>query len=119
MALPKKKTTTRESRARIIGRLQETIPRLKKAINNHTEALRSNEALTRSALVNPMLQALGWNVEDPAEVVPEYLVSGKGVGKQVPDYVLFTKHQNASHPKPSVVIEVRSLRASNMRQADK
>ena len=118
MALPKEKTMIKDSHAHIIEQLQKVIPRLKHAIDNHTKALQSNEALTRSALVNPMLQALGWNVEDPAEVVPEYQVPGKRAGKQVADYVLFTKHRKAGSPEPRMVIEAKSLRASNMKQAD-
>ena len=117
MALPKEKTMIKDSRAHITEQLQKVIPRLKHAIDNHTKDLKSNEALTRSALVNPMLQALGWNVEDPAEVVPECSVSRKGTGNQVADYVLFTKHRKGAR-EPRVVIEVKSLRASNMNQAD-
>ena len=39
-------------------------------------SLRANETRTRMALIDPLLQALGWDVSDPEVVTPEYDVSG-------------------------------------------
>ena len=38
--------------------------------------LQRSEALTRYALIDPLLRELGWDTSDPAQVVPEYSVSG-------------------------------------------
>ena len=38
----------------------------------HGDSLRTNEALTRYALIDPLLATLGWNLSDPDEVIPEY-----------------------------------------------
>lgn len=60
------------------------INNLKIKINKYYDKLSRNEALTRYALIDPLLRALGWNLEDPEEVIPEFTIE---VG--VPDYALF------------------------------
>lgn len=55
-------------------------------MQSHGEALRKNEMLTRYALVDPVLRALGWDTEDPDQVVPEFQTE---VGR--PDYILVCK----------------------------
>ena len=47
---------------------------LKERIATHGATLRQNETRTRAALVDPLLQVLGWNTADPALVTPEYRV---------------------------------------------
>ncbi len=49
---------------------------LKERIQSHGTALRENETRTRMALIDTLLQALGWNVSDPGVVTPEYRVAG-------------------------------------------
>ncbi|MCL6536301.1 MAG: hypothetical protein K6U77_09545 [Armatimonadetes bacterium] len=44
--------------------------------------------LTRYALIDPVLRALGWDTEDPAIVVPEYITQTGRI-----DYVLFWNNQ--------------------------
>ena len=75
---------------------------LSKRIEEHGEALRKNEALTRTALIDPLLRELGWNMEDPAQVVPEYPTENN----ENPDYVLLT------NKKRLMVIEAKSLDSS-------
>ena len=53
------------------------IEKLRERIDTHGDALRQSEALTRYALIDPLLRELGWDTEDPDVVVPEYS-SGSG-----------------------------------------
>lgn len=46
--------------------------------------LRRNEALTRAALIDPVLVQLGWDVHDPGQMIPEY-----HAGRGRVDYALF------------------------------
>ena len=52
--------------------LLELVETLRKRIDEHGAALRQSEALTRYALIDPLLRELGWDTEDPALVVPEF-----------------------------------------------
>ena len=45
-------------------------------IQSHGADLRGSEALTRYALIDPLLRELGWNTSDPTQVVPEFPVPG-------------------------------------------
>ncbi len=78
--------------------LLELVKTLSKRIEEHGEDLRKNEALTRTALIDPLLRELGWNIEDPAQVIPEYVLR---TGK--PDYVLLRDG------KPMIVVEAKNL----------
>ena len=57
--------------------LVHVIETLQQRIKDHGDSLRQNETRTRMALIDPLLQALGWDVADPSAVLPEYDVSGK------------------------------------------
>jgi hypothetical protein len=61
----------------------EAIKRVCERIKRYENQLRQNEMLTRYALVDPILRALGWDTEDPEQVVPEFQTE---VGR--PDYIL-------------------------------
>ena len=90
--------------------LSETITRLRKIIKTHRNALMKHETVTRYALVDPMLQALGWDVTDPAVVIPEYQVSGYGKTKAYADYALFDTKPRKNPPEdPSVIVEAKKL----------
>lgn len=52
------------------------IETLQARIAGHGADLRRSEALTRYALIDPLLRELGWDTSDPTQVVPEYPVSG-------------------------------------------
>ena len=75
------------------------IEALKERIAHHGTALRENEIRTRMALVDPLLQALGWDTADPSLVMPEYALSGSRA-----DYALLKLDG-----KPSVLVEAKKL----------
>ena len=69
--------------------LVSVIETLQHRIATHRQSLQQNEIRTRTALIDPLLTALGWDVSDPALVTPEYSVEGgwadyalRGVGNQ-------------------------------------
>ena len=104
------------------AQLQGTIKNLRKIMKAHASALQKHEAATRCALVDPMLQAWGWDVTDPAVVTPEYRASGFGKAKTYADYALFVaKHGKRSPRKPSVIVEVKKFRSPDplMGQAER
>lgn len=59
------------------------IEKLQGRIEQYRPALSQSEALTRYALIDPLLRALGWDTADPALVTPEYRVGNKSA-----DYAL-------------------------------
>ncbi len=54
--------------------LVSTIETIKERIATHGASLRQNETRTRTALIDPLLTALGWDTADPALITPEYRV---------------------------------------------
>ena len=78
--------------------LKATIETLRERIKEHNAYLEGNETRTRQVLIDPMLRALGWNVEDPNSVELEYKV-----GKERLDYVLMGSDE------PIAVIEAKVL----------
>ena len=83
----------------ILESLLELVETLKARIDTHGDQLRQSEALTRYALIDPLLRELGWDTEDPDVVRPEYRVPNN----QLADYVLFADR------KPAIVIESKKL----------
>ena len=79
--------------------LVDVIETLQERIQTHSATLRANEIRTRTALIDPMLTALGWEVSDPALVTPEYTV---GAGRA--DYAL-----HGSESIPAAMIEAKRL----------
>lgn len=80
-----------------LQRLAGMLPRLKDTIQT--------EEATKNALVMPVLQALGYNVFDPFEVVPEYTADVGTKKNEKVDYVLMRDGS------PSVLIECKALSA--------
>lgn len=79
-------------------RIAEAIKALKKTRTEHEEYLKPIETRTRQLLIDPMLEALGWDVRNPTQVHLEYKgTSGK------PDYALF------SHGQVVALIEAKKL----------
>ena len=68
-------------------------------IREHGNTLSQNEYRTRLALIDPVLNALGWDVSDPALVTPEYQA---GNGRA--DYALLGLDR-----KPRAFIEAKRL----------
>ena len=79
--------------------LLETIETLRGRTQTHGTALGGNETQTRYALIDPLLRALGWDTDDPSQVVPEYSASG---GRA--DYALL-----GVDGKPTVMVEAKRL----------
>lgn len=82
--------------------LVDVIETLKGRIEAHRQSLQANETRTRMALIDPLLRALGWDAEDPEQVVPEY-ESGSGKSGERADYALM------GEGKPKAVIEAKKL----------
>ena len=82
----------------LLDELYQTIEKLNGRMETHRDKLSQSEALTRNALVDPLLRSLGWDTEDPALVMPEYKL-----GSGFADYALL------SDGKPVIVIEAKKL----------
>ncbi len=78
--------------------LKETIETLSARIQAHRPYLEGNETRTRQALIDPMLRALGWDVENPDSVELEYSINQQRV-----DYALMGLET------PVAVIEAKAL----------
>ena len=83
----------------LLDDLVRVIELLKERIVTHGASLRENETRTRMALIDPLLQALGWDVSNPEMVTPEY-----SVGASRADYALLTPTGN-----PSALVEAKKL----------
>ena len=77
--------------------LLHVIETLQQRIRDHGSTLRENETRTRMALIDPLLQALGWDVSDPPAVTPEY-----NVGNGRADYALLNRDG-----RPAALIEAK------------
>ena len=77
------------------------VERLRERIDAHGSTFRGSEALTRYALIDPILRELGWDTSDPDMVIPEY---SSGGGRA--DYALL------SNAKPVMMVEAKSLDSS-------
>ena len=80
--------------------LLELVETLRSRIDEHGGALRQSEALTRAALIDPLLRELGWDTENPALVMPEYRL-----GRGYADYALL------NDGKPVIMVEAKKLGA--------
>ncbi len=74
------------------------IEKLRERIDSHGDVLRQSEALTRYALIDPLLRELGWDTEDPDMVIVEYSSGGGRV-----DYAL------RNDGKPLIMLEAKKL----------
>ena len=79
--------------------LVSVIETLKARLQTHRQVLQANETRTRMALIDPLLQALGWDTADPALVLPEYDLSGNRA-----DYALLD-----GTDKPVALVEAKRL----------
>ena len=80
--------------------LLELVDKLKERIDKHGYQFQDSEALTRYALIDPLLRELGWDTEDPTLVIPEYQ-TGNGEA----DYALLGVE------KPVMMVESKTLGA--------
>lgn len=79
--------------------LLRAIERVRDRAARYRQELETSEALARYALIDPILRALGWPLDDPSVVRPEYAA---GQGKA--DYCLF-----GADGTPAVLIEAKTL----------
>ena len=84
----------------LLDELQTLIETLQDRITKHGPALRQSEALTRYALIDPLLRELGWDTSDPAQVLVEYRLPRGGSA----DYALL-----GADGRPQVIIEAKHL----------
>lgn len=84
-----------------LDELKELVGTLKERIEQHNEVLSKNETATRYALIDPLLTALGWNLQDPGQVQTEY---STGDGRA--DYAMFSRGDTNV---PRLVIEAKKL----------
>ena len=88
----------------LLESLLALVEKLRGRIETHGEALGQSEALTRYALIDPMLRELGWDTEDPEVVRPEFSVDNGGRGgKTRPDYGLIHAGEKV------IVVEAKKL----------
>ena len=80
--------------------LVTVIETLQKRIAVHGHSLQQNETRTRTALIDPILTALGWDVSDPSLVTPEFPLGGGRV-----DYALM----NLPAAIPAATVEAKKL----------
>ncbi len=73
--------------------LVRVIESLQERIRNDGGTIGSNEIRTRTALVDPLLNALGWDTTDPTMVIPEYAAGGG-----VADYALLKAAPDGGSP---------------------
>ena len=78
--------------------LLKLVETLRGRISAHRAALSQSEALTRYALIDPLLRELGWDTSDPTMVIPEYK---SGAGRA--DYALLRDGH------PAIMVEAKSL----------
>lgn len=79
--------------------LVDTVKTVQSRILAHGSELRQHESRTRTALIDPILRALGWDVSDPSLVMPEFRVEA---GR--PDYALL-----GGDRKPVAFLEAKRL----------
>ena len=76
--------------------LIETVTMLKQRIEIRREYLTRNESPTRQLLIDPLLDALGWDFEDSSRVVLEF-----PIGRLRVDYVLIVDG------RPKIAVEAK------------
>ena len=93
-----------------LDKLDQLVQTLADRIKQHGHILRGNEQATRYALIDPLLAGLGWNLDDPSEVVPEYRLGDSGQKKV--DYAML--HDG----EPYLLIEAKHLDEPLLRAAE-
>lgn len=83
----------------MLDELVDTIESLKARIKEHREHIGVYEVRTRTALIDPILRALGWDVSDPSLVTIEPKTDGGWA-----DYALLDKDR-----KTVVFVEAKKL----------
>ena len=83
--------------------LRDAIKKVVRQVGEHGDYIVvTHEMRTRYAVIDPILQALGWDLANPSQVRVEHVVEVSGEMKRV-DYALFSKG------KPAVLVEAKKL----------
>ena len=88
----------------LLDSLVGVVETVKVRISDYGSDLRQSEALTRYALIDPLLRELGWDTADPEQVRPEHT----GLANGRADYALYGDTRKDS---PVAVLEAKSLNA--------
>ena len=83
----------------LLDELIAVIETLRRRIADHGPTLGVSETRTRAALIDPLLQVLGWDTTDPSIVMPEYDVRGRKA-----DYALLGQNS-----LPTAIVEAKKL----------
>ncbi len=83
----------------LLDELIAVIETLRRRIADHGPTLGVSETRTRAALIDPLLQVLGWDTTDPSIVMPEYDVRGRKT-----DYALLGQNR-----LPTATVEAKKL----------
>ena len=81
--------------------LNDLVGKLKERIEQHRDVLSNNETATRYALIDPLLTALGWDLQDPGQVQVEYSTGG---GRA--DYAMLAGEDSS---RPRLIVEAKKL----------
>lgn len=82
------------------------VEKIKKRIEDHRDLYDRNEAAVRQQIIDPILRELGWDIENPDEVVPEENTGEGGF----PDYSLLQED------KKIILLEAKKLREDTMQK---
>ena len=83
--------------------LRDTIKEASRLVDAHGKHIASFEVRTRYALIDPILQALEWNLSDPSQVRLEHETTKRPKSPRV-DYALFS-----TTSKPVILVEAKLL----------
>ena len=83
----------------VLSELHELIETLQARIDAHRSAFQQNEALTRYALIDPLLRGLGWDTSNPSQVLVEFRSQSGSA-----DYALL-----GDDGRPRVIVEAKKL----------
>ncbi len=87
--------------------LTAAIKTAKLRIEEHREAFSGNEPQTKSALIEPILNALAWDVSDPSLVKLEYKTDSYGIkSDEKVDYALL------DNGEPTILVEAKHAASS-------
>ena len=83
--------------------LRGAIGRARKRVEKQGYHIASLETRTRYTLIDPILQALGWHLEDPSQVKIEHETTNQPNPRRV-DYALFS-----DEGRPVIIVEAKQL----------
>ena len=96
--------------------LKGTIMAVVRQVGEHGDYIVvTHEMRTRYAVIDPILEALGWDLANPSQVRVEHVAGGPGEKKRV-DYALFSED---SKEKPMILLEAKKLSQAQVNSWEK